>query len=178
MKSRLSTRAANGCCGPCRNKERNLSPATCTSSTSWIASVASRIRKKEPYVRGLSEPQELVNSEKPEWLRQMEPILETLNDGVIVADECGEILFVNSVFEEMTRMLRSEIIRRDAHSMNLGAEDDARLQAFRKETHKARRTRKAFLLPAKDGKRLSVVVRVRGMRKPGGERFTVVTLTY
>jgi PAS domain S-box-containing protein len=155
-----------------------LSPATCTSSTSWIASVASRIRKKEPYVRGLSEPQELVNSEKPEWLRQMEPILETLNDGVIVADECGEILFVNSVFEEMTRMLRSEIIRRDAHSMNLGAEDDARLQAFRKETHKARRSRKAFLLPAKDGKRLSVVVRVRVMRQPGGEPFTVVTLTY
>ena len=49
-------------------------------------------------------------SEKPEWPRQMEPILQTPNDGVIVADESGEILFVNSVFEEMARMPRSEII--------------------------------------------------------------------
>ena len=66
------------------------------SSTCWIASVASRIRRKELYVRVLSEPKELVNSEKPEWLRQIEPILETLNNGVVIADESGQILFVNS----------------------------------------------------------------------------------
>jgi PAS domain S-box-containing protein len=148
------------------------------SSRSWIASVATRIKGEELYVRGLGEPQELVNSEKPEWLRQMEPVLEKLNDGVIVANECGEILFVNSVFEEMIRMPRSEIIRLDAQYMNLGAEDDARLQAFRKETHNTGRDRQAFLLPTKNGKRLPVVVRVRAMRQPGGERFTVVTLTY
>jgi len=138
--------------------------------------VATRIRRKEPYVRGLSEPRELVNREKPEWLRQMEPILETLNDGVIIAEESGEILFVNSVFEELTRMLRSEIIGCDAQHMNPGAEDYARLQAFRKETHRTGRGRQAFLLPTKDGKRLPVVVSVRAMRQAGGKRFTVVTL--
>jgi PAS domain S-box-containing protein len=128
-------------------------------------------------VRVLSEPKESVNSGKSEWLRQMEPILETLNDGVIIADESGQILFVNSVFEEMTRMLHSEIIGRDVQHMDLGAEDYARLQSLRKETHKKGRGREAFLLPTKDGKRLPVVVSVRVMRQPGGKRFTVVTLT-
>jgi sigma-B regulation protein RsbU (phosphoserine phosphatase) len=118
-----------------------------------------------------------MDSEKPEWLRQMEPILETLNDGIIIADELGQILFGNSTFEEMTRMLRSEIIGRDAQHMDLGAEDDARLQAFRKETHKKGRGREAFLLPTKDGKRVPVVVSVRLIRQPGGKRFTVVALT-
>jgi phosphoserine phosphatase RsbU/P len=113
-------------------------------------------------------------SEKPEWPRQMEPILQTPNDGVIVADESGEILFVNSVFEEMARMPRSEIIGHDAQHMNLGAGGDVFLQAFRKETHKT--GREAFLMPTKDGKRLPVVVRVDTMRQPGGKRFTVMTL--
>jgi sigma-B regulation protein RsbU (phosphoserine phosphatase) len=128
-------------------------------------------------VHVLSESKELVSSEKPEWLRPMEPILETLNDGVIVADESGQVLFVNSVFEEMTRMLRSEIIGRDARHMDLGAEDYARLQAFRKKTREKGRGREAFLLPTKDGTRLPVMVSVRVMRQPGGKRFTVVTLT-
>jgi PAS domain S-box-containing protein len=107
----------------------------------------------------------------------MEPILETLNDGVIIADESGQILFVNSVFEEMTSMLRSEIIGRDARHMDLGPEDYARFQAFRKETREKGRGREAFLLPTKDGTRLPVVVSVRVMRQPRGKRFTVVTLT-
>jgi len=125
----------------------------------------------------LSAPNEFVNSEKPEWLKQMEPILGTLHDGVIVADDSGQILFVNSVFEELTRALRSELIGRDARHMDLGAEDFARLQAFRKETHKKGRGREAFLLPTKDGRRIPVVVSVRVMREPQGKRFTVVTLT-
>jgi sigma-B regulation protein RsbU (phosphoserine phosphatase) len=105
----------------------------------------------------------------------MEPILQTPNDGVIIADESGEILFVNSVFEEMARMPRGEIIGHDAQHMNLGAGGDVFLQAFRKETHKT--GREAFLLPTKDGKRLPVVVSVHTMRQPGGKRFTVMTLT-
>jgi len=39
----------------------------------------------------------------------MEPILETLNDGVIIADDSDQILFANGVFEEMTGIPRSEV---------------------------------------------------------------------
>ena len=40
--------------------------------------------------------------EKPDWLLQMEAILETLNEGVMVANDCQKILFINSHLEEMT----------------------------------------------------------------------------
>jgi PAS domain-containing protein len=109
--------------------------------------VATRISKKEKGVRGASEAKDLMNGEKPEWLRQMEPVLETLKDGVMIADEFGETLFVNSVFEELTRTLRSEIIGRDPQQMDLGADDDSGLEAFRKESHRKGRSREAFLLP-------------------------------
>ena len=49
-----------------------------------------------------------MDSERPQSLQQMEPILEKLNDGVVIADESGHILFVNSVFEEMTGIRRGE----------------------------------------------------------------------
>lgn len=39
--------------------------------------------------------------ERPEWLEQIEGLLESLNEGVIIADECHRIVFVNSCLEEM-----------------------------------------------------------------------------
>jgi PAS domain S-box-containing protein len=128
-------------------------------------------------VLGLSEPKESVNSEKPEWLRQLEPILEIVNDGVIIADDSGQILFANPVFEEMTRILHSEIVGRDVRHMHLGAEVYARPQAHRRETREKGRGREAFLLPTKHGRHLPVGVSVRAMRQPGGKRLTVMTLT-
>ena len=95
-----------------------------------------------------------MDSERPQWLQQMEPILETLNDGVVIADDSGQILFVNTVFEEMTRILRGEIIGRDIRQLYLGAEDYARAQAIRKKTYEKGRDREEFFLPTKDGGRL------------------------
>jgi len=118
-----------------------------------------------------------VDSERPQWLQQMEPILETLNDGVVIADDSGQILFVNTVFEEMTRILRGEIIGRDIRQLYLGAEDYARAQAIRKKTYEKGRDREEFFLPTKDGGRLPVVVSLRAMHGPEGGRFEVVTLT-
>ena len=63
---------------------------------------------------GISQMSDFAQTKTPQSLQQMEPILETLNDGVVIADESGQILFVNSVFEEMTGILRGEIIGRDA----------------------------------------------------------------
>jgi PAS domain S-box-containing protein len=128
-------------------------------------------------VLSLSEPKELLNSGKPEWLRQLEPILEIVNDGVLIADDSGQILFANPVFEEKTRMLRGEIIGRDVQAIDLGGENYARLQAHRRESREDGRGFQAFLLPTKGGRHLPVGVNVRGLRQPGGKHFTVVTLT-
>src|SRR6516164_4220928 len=35
--------------------------------------------------------------EQPEWLEQMAGILETLNEGVLIVDDCEHVIFVNSV---------------------------------------------------------------------------------
>ncbi len=48
--------------------------------------------------------------EQPEWLDQIEGILETLNEGVIIADDCPQIIFANANFEEMTGIPRSEFL--------------------------------------------------------------------
>src|ERR1700689_4094151 len=55
---------------------------------------------------GISQMSDFVQSKTPQSLQEMEPILETLNDGVVVADESDQILFVNTVFEEMTVFFR------------------------------------------------------------------------
>ena len=46
-----------------------------------------------------------IEMEKPEWLTQMEAVLEVLNEGVIVASDTHQILFANSRFVEMTGLV-------------------------------------------------------------------------
>ena len=118
-----------------------------------------------------------VDSKRPRWLKQMEPIVEILNDGVVIADDSGQILFVNTVFEEMTGVLREEIIGRDGRHLYDRAEEFALVQAFHRKAMELGRSREEFVLPTKDGGRLPVVVSARAMRRPEGERFAIVTLT-
>jgi hypothetical protein len=65
--------------------------------------------------------------ERPQWLQQMEAILEILNEGVVIADDSGQIFFVNNAFEEMTGLHRDEILGREAQHLHLGATDHARV---------------------------------------------------
>ena len=52
---------------------------------------------------------------RPEWLEQVEGVLETLNEGVIVSDEDARILSVNSRFERMIGIPRAEIVGKEAY---------------------------------------------------------------
>jgi phosphoserine phosphatase RsbU/P len=107
----------------------------------------------------------------------MEAILETLNEGVLVADDCDRILFVNTVFEEMTGISREEVIGKDAGKLYYKPEDYALLQERRKKTRQAGRSREEFFLPAKDGTRLPVIVSARILEDPDGREFAIVTFT-
>jgi sigma-B regulation protein RsbU (phosphoserine phosphatase) len=120
---------------------------------------------------------DFVHSDRPQSLQQMEPILETLNDGVVIADDSDQILFVNTVFEEMTGFPRSQIIGRDARQLYHRAEELAFAQALNQKALEMGRAREEFFLPTKDGGRLPVVVSLRAMHSPGGGRFSIVTLT-
>jgi PAS domain S-box-containing protein len=51
-----------------------------------------------------------IEIQKPEWLGQMETVLEVLNEGVLVIREGHRILFANSQFAEMTGIPRQDLI--------------------------------------------------------------------
>jgi sigma-B regulation protein RsbU (phosphoserine phosphatase) len=107
----------------------------------------------------------------------MGSILETLNDGVVIADDSNQILFANAVFEEMTGTPRSEIIGTDARQFYDRAEEFALAQAFYQKALEKERSREEFFLPTKGNGRLPVVVSARVMRRPEGGRFAILTLT-
>lgn len=120
---------------------------------------------------------DFVRIKTPQSLQKMAPILETLNDGVVIADDSDQILFVNTVFEEMTGFTRSQIIGRSARHLYLRAEDFALAQALNQKALEMGRVREEFFLPTKDGRRLPVVVSLRAMHGPDGGHFSLVTLT-
>src|ERR1700684_2430642 len=126
---------------------------------------------------GISQMSDFVQSDLPQSLQEMEPILETLNDGVVVADESDQILFVNTVFEEMTGFSRSQILGWNAGQLYHRAEEFAFAKALNQKAKEMGRLREEFFLPTKDGRRLPVVVSLRAMHGPDGGHFSVVTLT-
>jgi PAS domain S-box-containing protein len=115
--------------------------------------------------------------DKPEWLGQMEGILETLNEGVVIADDFDRVLFVNSVFEEMTGWPRQAFIGHEAVREYYSPEDYAVLQERHNETRQMGRSRQEFFLPRKDGGRLPVVISARVFKSSDGHQFAILTFT-
>jgi PAS domain S-box-containing protein len=111
----------------------------------------------------------------PEWLAQMETVLEMLNEGVVIASDGHRILFANSQFVEMTGIPRQDLIDFDPLRFYSSKERDFLRQqidvAFRAGHH-----RYAFVLPRKGGGRLPVIISSRTLQH-SGERFGIVTFT-
>lgn len=113
----------------------------------------------------------------PEWLAQMETVLEMLNEGVVIASDSHRILFANSRFVEMTGISRQDLIDFDPLRFYSSKERDFLRQqidvAFR-----AGHNRYAFVLPRKGGGRLPVIISSRTLQNlNSGERFGIVTFT-
>lgn len=117
-----------------------------------------------------------MDTERPEWLSQMEEILETLNEGVMIADDCHRILFVNSGFVEMTGMSREELIGIEA-SQFYSPEEWEFLSQQIEVAIRMGHNRYGFVLPRKDGSRLPVIISSRQLEDPDGRHFGIVTFT-
>jgi sigma-B regulation protein RsbU (phosphoserine phosphatase) len=116
------------------------------------------------------------NAQRPDWLLQMEDVLDTLNEGVMILDDCRKILYINPCLEGMFGFPASEIIG------HLGSDfyTDEEYNVILKETEKRNesgRNRFEFVLPLKDGKRLPVIISSRNFEDPEGMMFAVVTFT-
>ena len=114
--------------------------------------------------------------DKPEWLLQMEAILETLNQGVIVSNDCQKILFVNSHLEEMTGIPASEVVGRTGSHL-YSPEEYKFIEAQIVEGSRTGHNQYEFFVPRKDGTRLPVIISARTFEDPDGREFSVVTFT-
>lgn len=114
--------------------------------------------------------------EQPDWLQQIEGVLGSLNEGIIIADDCQTIIFANSNLEEMTGMDRSEIVGRNVYALYAQDEADYITQK-REQGRQIGHNRFEFVLPRKDGTRLPVIVSARTVEDPDGRQYAIVTFT-
>jgi PAS domain S-box-containing protein len=124
----------------------------------------------------MEEAQGPVQFEVPEWLEQVEGLLESLNEGVIITDDCHRMLFVNSCFEEMIGQPASELVGR-VSSEFYSPEEFAFVLKQIELSATTGRNRFEFVLPLKDGSRMPVIVSSRRLEDPDGREFAIVTFT-
>jgi sigma-B regulation protein RsbU (phosphoserine phosphatase) len=114
--------------------------------------------------------------QRPDWLLQMEDILETLNEGVMILNDCRDILFINSCLEKMFGFPASEVVGRNGTSFY--NEEERKIMAGHVERGREKgQNRFEFVLPVKDGSRLPVIISSRMFEDPDGLEFIVVTFT-
>jgi sigma-B regulation protein RsbU (phosphoserine phosphatase) len=111
----------------------------------------------------------------PQWLEQVEGVLETLNEGVLIVGDEDRVLFTNSVFAEMTGLARADMAGRHAMQLFVRPEDYEAVMKVRRRAYVEGRTRLEFLLPRRDGGELPVIVSGRTVREIDGRQYTITT---
>ena len=110
------------------------------------------------------------------WVAEMAGVLETINQGVIINDDCGHTVFANRLFLKMIGIPEDELIGRkilDFYPPEDAAIVQSRIQQRQTEGH----TQYEFYLPQANGNRLPVLVTARQIEDPDGNAFAVITAT-
>jgi PAS domain S-box-containing protein len=118
----------------------------------------------------------MVSDLQPEWLEQVRDVLETLNQGIIISDECPRIVYANAVFLEMSGRTSEELVGSYVKSF-FPPEDVPFLLNRIGLSHMHGHDRFEFYLPQIDGNRLPVIVSARHLEDPDGRNFSIVTFT-
>jgi PAS domain S-box-containing protein len=114
--------------------------------------------------------------ERPDWVRQMEPVLETVNEGVLIADDRHRIVFVNSGFVRLTGIRAEDLVGYNAQPFYT-AEEWAFLEKKIEESIRVGHSRYEFAVPKKDGSRVPVIISSRAHEDCDGRQFGIVTFT-
>ncbi len=113
---------------------------------------------------------------KPDWLVQMEGILETLNEGVLIVDDCHNIIFLNECLAQMAGYAAGELLGRPAAHFYEGNDRTFLMQQITR-SEQVGRNRYEFYVPRRNATRVPVVISSRVIEDPDGRVFTVVTFT-
>ncbi len=113
---------------------------------------------------------------KPDWLLQMESILETLNEGVVIVDDELRMVYVNDVLLEWGGYQRQDVLSRSAISL-FPAEDHPYLYRQRAAGERYGHHRHEYYFPRSDGERVPAIFSGRLIVAPDRRQYTVLTIT-
>lgn len=114
--------------------------------------------------------------EARDWLRQMEDILESLNEGVVIVDDQLRVVFANEELIRMGKYERGEILGRSPDAI-FPRKDLPYLVRQHESTHRYGRHRNEFYLPCKDGEKIPAIFSGRAIQGPDGQEYVVLTVT-
>lgn len=117
-----------------------------------------------------------VNIKVPDWLRQMESILEELNEGVVIVDDQLRIVFANEALIRMAQYDRGEIEGRTPDAI-FPAKDIPYIMRQHESGHRYGRSRTEFYLPRKNGERIPAIFSGRVIHGPDGQEYVLLIVT-
>jgi phosphoserine phosphatase RsbU/P len=116
------------------------------------------------------------NTKTPNWLSQMEHILEELNEGVGIADDQLRLIFANDALLQLAQYNREEI-RGCTPDALFPAEDLPFIIRQHERDLRYGRHRYEFYLPRKDGQKIPAIFSGRMIAGPDGERYHLFVVT-
>jgi PAS domain S-box-containing protein len=115
-------------------------------------------------------------TETPDWLREMETILEELNEGVVVVDDQLRVIFANEALTRMGHFERGEIQGRTPDAI-FPSEDLPSIKRQHESGHRYGRHRTEFYLPRKDGTKIPAIFSGRVIQGPDKQDYVLLTVT-
>jgi sigma-B regulation protein RsbU (phosphoserine phosphatase) len=116
------------------------------------------------------------NTQTPDWLLQMTPLLEALNEGVVIVDDQLRVVFTNEALLRLGGYNRGEMYGRTPDSIFPRQDLPNVMQqhaAARRDGHH----RQEFYVPRKDGEKVPVIFSAREIPGPQGQQYGLVVVT-
>src|SRR5271169_6587400 len=114
--------------------------------------------------------------ETPDWLREMETILEELNEGVVVVDDQLRVIFANEALTRMGNFERNDIQGCTPDAI-FPSEDLPYIKRQHESGHRYGRHRSEFYLPRKDGVKIPAIFSGRVVQGPDTQNYVLLTVT-
>jgi PAS domain S-box-containing protein len=114
--------------------------------------------------------------EKPDWLAQMEGVLEVLNEGVMILDDCARFIYGNQRLLDLLGITTADFLGRTPDHFYQG-EDLQFLLRQREFGLRQGHNRVEFFLPLPDGRRIPVIISARTLEDLEGREFSILTVT-
>lgn len=109
----------------------------------------------------------------PDWLRDMEDILEELNEGVVIVDDELRVVFANGALVRLCGYEREEM-RGLRPGVIFPSADLPYVMRQKEIGDRNGNHRHEFYMPCKDGQKTPVIYSARVIQAPNGRKYTLV----